>query len=137
MKRILKTIVVSLILIVTAFSLVACGNDENQESKVIEQYAGKWYCYKTVTNGQTVDFKNLSAYIDIELSIEFSTEKTYICHYYVNGSEGKEYPQEGSFTIEDNSLILTGDISGRAEISGTEMLVTTDGVVQYYQRNSF
>lgn len=133
MKKILLHCFVIILSIVATLSFIGCSNVEDA---VIEQYVGKWYCYKIENEEKILYFGTLPVGIDAELSIEFFTDKMYVCHFYVNGQEGKAYPQDGTFSVSDNSLLLSGEISGVAEISGSDMVLTVDGLTQYYQRNA-
>lgn len=137
MKKFLVGLLVGVFSFIIALSMVACNNSSKKEDAIYEEFAGKWYCYKTVAGGDTVDFREFPSFLKFELSIEFFSDKTYIVHYYVNGEEGKEYPHKGTFSIVENGLSLTGDTCGHAEISETGMILILDGVIQYYQRDSF
>ena len=94
---------------------------------------------KVVTADNTVDFEKLGALINMEMYIEFSEKKDYVVHYFVNGKEGENYPQSGTFTVnvETETLALVGGVEGTATISleTNLQLGLNGGVTQYYKKH--
>ena len=137
MKRILCLL---LALIMVAGLLCACGSGDSDSAsgkskKEESPFVGKWECYKVVGGGDEIVFADYSAYVEMEMTVEFDEDGTYIVHYYVNGEEGDKYPQSGTYE-EDGDRIILDDGDNYGEIVDGELILYYDNaqVQQYYTK---
>ena len=125
------SILVVCTLLISIFA--ACGSNK---SKAAEKYIGVWYGYKVSTNKSDIIFEDYAPLVKMELTAEFSSDGKYTLHYYINGEEGEEYPQKGSYSIEDERIKLIED-EGAGEIVNGELVLSFDGgAVKQYFKNS-
>lgn len=125
----MKRILIGILALVMVLGLVGCAS-----SNEAEKYIGEWQCYKLETNSNTIVFSDYEAIIKMELTAEFANDGTYIIHYYVNGEEGDQYPQSGTYSVENEVIKLSDD--GIGEIVNNELILSFDNgqVKQYFSK---
>lgn len=113
--------------------LSACSSSKSDKAK---KYIGVWYGYKVSTDDSDIVFEDYASLVKMELTAEFTSDGKYTLHYYLNGSEGKNYPQKGSYKIDGEKIILT-EHEGVGEIVDGELVLNFDngGVRQYFRSN--
>ena len=128
MKRvIIKSIALVLCMLTICTLITACASPT-------DKYMGVWYATKIVTGSTTVPFGEIvKGTLTMEMTIEFSQDGTYIIHYYVNGKEGKEYPQTGTYKVDDDTLVMSN--GGKAYTVDGELRIEINGSVQYFTRS--
>ena len=126
-----KVLCVTIALLILTVMLVGCTNTSNKKA---EKYIGVWYAYKVATNNNVIVFKDYASIAKMELTCEFTADGKYTVHYYVNGKEGDKYPQNGTYTIKDDKIVLTED-GGVGEIINGELILSFSegGVKQYFR----
>ncbi|MBR3032220.1 MAG: hypothetical protein IKH92_04285 [Clostridiales bacterium] len=132
MRKMISVLVICTLIITIS---AACGS---KKSKAAEKYIGVWYGYKVSTDKNDIVFEDYAALVKMELTAEFTSDGKYTLHYYINGEEGEEYPQKGSYSIEDDKIKLIED-EGVGEIVNGELVISFDGeggaVRQYFKSN--
>lgn len=125
----MKRILIGILALVMVLGVVGCSS-----SNEAEKYIGEWQCYKLETNSKTIVFSDYEAIIKMELTAEFANDGTYIIHYYVNGEEGAQYPQSGTYSVENGVIKLSDD--GIGEIVNNELILSFDNgqVKQYFSK---
>lgn len=127
----MKRIAAFILALCLCVSLCACG--ENAKEKEAEKYIGTWYGYKLEAGDETLVFSEYESVVKLELTAEFDEDGTYTLHYYVNGKEGEQYPQTGTYTVEENQLVLD---KGTAELVDEDLVISFDGgIKQYFTRS--
>ena len=112
----------------------ACVASCSATDKVKKQYLGIWDVTKIVAGSMVVEFGDTgSSVLRMEMTVEFKNDDTYVIHYYVNGKEGDKYPQSGTYTIEDEVLVMSNGMSARVEGDDLTMNLK-DGSKQYCTR---
>lgn len=128
MKRVIIKLIALVLCMLTICTLItACASPT-------DKYVGVWYATKIVTGSTTVPFGEIvKGTLSMEMTIEFSQDGTYIIHYYVNGKEGKEYPQSGTYKVNDDTLEMSN--GGKAYTVDDELRIEINGSVQYFTRS--
>ena len=136
MKKVLIGVLALVMILGMVLGLVGCSssNEAETSSNEAEKYIGEWYGSKIETESNTITFSDYASIVKMELIAEFKSDETYVLHYYVNGEEGEEYPQTGTYTVENGKLILSDE--GTGEIVNDELILSFDNgqVKQYFSR---
>ena len=129
----MKKGIVFLGLIVFMFCfLSACSSSKSNKA---EKYIGVWYGYKVSTDDGDIVFEDYANLVKMELTAEFTSDGKYTLHYYIDGSEGENYPQKGRYKIDGGKIILTED-EGVGKIVDGELILSFDnGAVKQYFRS--
>lgn len=133
MVKVMKKIFIIIALLVSAvITFSGCGSS----SKAAEKYIGVWYGYKVSTSESDIVFAEYASLVKMELTAEFTSDGKYALHYYVAGKEGEKYPQEGTYTMEGEKIVLTED-NGVGEIINGELVLSFDNgaVKQYFKEH--
>ena len=85
-------------------------------------FVGKWNAYKISKGDEELYYADLERLFKLELTAEFTSDNTYVFHYYMDGEEHSDYPQSGTYVLEDGKLLL--DNGSTVVIEGDELIVT-------------
>ena len=130
-----KIVCLAIVFFILCGMLAGCGKSS---SKVADKYIGIWYGYKVSTGDKSLVFSDYSSVVKIELTCEFTHDGKYVQHYYVAGKEGEKYPQEGTYTIDGDKIVLSED-GWVGEIVNGELVLSctnSDGTVTGYYSSS-
>lgn len=130
----MKKLTVVIVAICFLMCCVLSGCDSS--SKAAEKYIGVWYGYKVSTSESDIVFAEYASLVKLELTAEFASDGKYVLHYYVAGKEGEKYPQEGTYTMEGEKIVLTEN-NGVGEIINGELVLSFDNgaVKQYFKEH--
>jgi|GEM_PF-3189243 len=129
----MRRIIAAFLCLLSIVALSACAGKQSAETapKASDKYLGIWYGYKITTNKSDIVFKDYESVAKMELTCEFTEDGRYVIHYYTNGKEGEKYPQEGTYTMDGDKIVLsdggTGDI-----VNGDLILTYSDGALKQY-----
>ena len=113
MKKAGRMIAVLLLVCMVGTIFAACSSNP---------FVGKWNAYKISKGDEELVYADFAAIQKLELTAEFTSNNTYVFHYYVNGEEHSDYPKSGTYVLEDGKLLL--DNGSTVVIEGDELIVT-------------
>ena len=115
MKRTGRIVAILLLVCMVGTLFAACSSNP---------FVGKWNAYKISKGDEELYYADLERFheIELELTAEFTSDNTYVFHYYMNGEEQSDYPKSGTYVLEDGKLLL--DNGSTVVIEGDELIVT-------------
>ena len=113
MKRTGRIVAILLLVCMVGTLFAACSSNP---------FVGKWNAYKISKGDEELYYADFESFHKMELTAEFTSDNTYVFHYYVNGEEHSDYPQSGTYVLEDGKLLL--DNGSTVVIEGDELIVT-------------
>ena len=113
MKKAGRMIAVLLLVCMVGTIFAACSSNP---------FVGKWNAYKISKGDEELYYADLERLFKLELTAEFTSDNTYVFHYYMDGEEHSDYPQSGTYVLEDGKLLL--DNGSTVVIEGDELIVT-------------
>lgn len=113
MKRTGRIVAILLLVCMVGTLFAACSSNP---------FVGKWNAYKISKGDEELYYADLERLFKLELTAEFTSDNTYVFHYYMDGEEHSDYPQSGTYVLEDGKLLL--DNGSTVVIEGDELIVT-------------